>query len=64
MSAHAEALHGHHDDHPSDDHPDAVEGSDAEPGAEGDDATVGAEEGAGESAPEPAMASTEETTVG
>ncbi len=58
------AGHGHHDDHPSDDHPDAVEGSDAEPGAEGDDATVGAEEGAGESAPEPAMASTEETTVG
>jgi cytochrome c oxidase subunit 1 len=57
--------HGHHDDHPTDDHPDAAEVPEGGTGADGDDATVdGGGDGADERTPEPAMASTEETTVG
>ncbi len=59
------AGHGHHDDHPSDDHPDATDApDDSSSDAEGDDATVDADADTGDRTPEPAMASTEETTVG
>ena len=60
------AGHGHHDDHPSDDQPDAAAadhdaGSDV--AADGGSPESSADD-AGDRTPEPAMASTEETTVG
>ena len=60
------AGHHHDDDHPTDDRPDAVDGSeDAPTDAEAGDGEVdGSSDDADERTLEPAMASTEETTVG
>ena len=60
------AGHHHDDDYPTDDRPDAVDGSeDAPTDAEAGDGEVdGSSDDADERTLEPAMASTEETTVG
>jgi len=59
--------HDHHDDHPTNDQPDAAiagDGADDAGTAAGGSSTGSDADGAAERTPEPAMASTEETTVG
>ena len=66
LSQHHRFYHHHDDDYPTDDRPDAVDGSeDAPTDAEAGDGEVdGSSDDADERTLEPAMASTEETTVG